>query len=122
MFYFIFFSIKWLAGWVRTLNGKFHYLFFFFFLKPSLIDIEYYFRASRQYHYGGAGEGSIRRGGSIMLSIRLSSTTSTNTLYCAWQYCTTHQCLYQYQYQYCHCQYLPGRQCCHILHGGSTRN
>ena len=34
-----FFSIKGLAGWIRTLNGKFHY---FFFLKPSLRCIMIY--------------------------------------------------------------------------------
>ena len=32
---FFFFSIKGLAGWVRTLNGKFHYFFFFFETTPN---------------------------------------------------------------------------------------
>ena len=35
MFYFIFFSIKGLAGWVQTLNGRFHYLFIFFETVPK---------------------------------------------------------------------------------------
>ena len=35
-----FFPLRVLAGWVRTLNGKFHYLFF---LKPSLSGIFHYF-------------------------------------------------------------------------------